>query len=720
VPFNRTTSSGRRGGNPAYFDALEPRLALYTSPLLSDLPSLDLLSHPENTVVRMQTSAGFVDIELYDVRGPGSAPAAPITTANFLAYINRGRYEETFFHRLVNNFVLQGGAYQVDAGNHTSQIPTEAPIQNEFNAGRSNIERTIAMAKLTGDPNSATSQFFFNIADNSENLDNQNGGFTVFGRVIQGWDVITTIAGLTIRDLNSTFTGQGAGNFGAVPVHTPGGTDVVRIMDMEVIKAANSNEFYSTAVYFPDGYRSARIVSNLDLVNPDPNGDIRYEVIARFENGSRDRVITSGTLIAGARVRVPVSRGGDPSINNVRAGTPFAYEVRATGAIGASLSHKDFGAIGEESFVNPGPLRDEDLREWTFAFGQKGPGVASFLTWTNLAGTQAFITATFYGGGGAPTHTISVLTAAYRRGGLNVGDMAAVPDGLYSVILTSTQPIVAGLSQYRAAPARASLETGQLGGAATDGVLPGALIPSDGQSLISLFYPGASPSSVVVNFEFVLADGTVLTGTPQTLTTNSRRLDFDLSLGNGALPRDEYFSVRYRVQGATAGVSAAYTSITAGDTIRTDFQTQSTSSLYFAGGFLDPTQNGEEVLSLFNPFTGASGTLTYRIRIHFVDAEGGGIFLVPADGEGTIAPGGMTNISIRGLSDILSRIGSAARFRRYSITVESSAGDGGPTDSAIFGQLTRVGPGGEIITTGPTLAQGQTAFPLTFPRFSSG
>ncbi len=104
----------------------------------------------------------------------------PETVANFLNYVNDGDYANTFIHRSVAGFVIQGGGFTFIDGERQS-VPTDPPVVNE--PGISNLRGTIAMAKLSGDPNSATSQWFINLADNAENLDGQNGGFTVFGQV---------------------------------------------------------------------------------------------------------------------------------------------------------------------------------------------------------------------------------------------------------------------------------------------------------------------------------------------------------------------------------------------------------------------------------------------------------------------------------------------------------------------------------------------------------
>lgn len=132
---------------------------------------------------------GTINIVLFDQVGAG----APLTTQNFENYINDGDYVNTIIHRSVQNFVIQGGGFTVEDRTPIS-ITTNPPVQNEFSPTRSNLRGTIAMAKVGGNPNSATSQWFFNLANNSSNLDNQNGGFTVFGQVLSAADLTTVDA----------------------------------------------------------------------------------------------------------------------------------------------------------------------------------------------------------------------------------------------------------------------------------------------------------------------------------------------------------------------------------------------------------------------------------------------------------------------------------------------------------------------------------------------
>lgn len=153
------------------------------------------------TVVRFQTALGVIDIQLYDAD-------APLTVQNFLSYVESDAYNHSFFHRSVPDFVVQGGGYVWDADTDSPKsVATLPPVINEFSPSRSNVRGTVAMAKLGGDPNSATSQWFFNLADNSANLDVQNGGFTVFGQVIgEGMLVVDAIAQLPRVNAGGAFT----------------------------------------------------------------------------------------------------------------------------------------------------------------------------------------------------------------------------------------------------------------------------------------------------------------------------------------------------------------------------------------------------------------------------------------------------------------------------------------------------------------------------------
>ena len=142
----------------------------------------------EATVVEFQTSLGNFEVNLYD-------NATPETVANFLNYVNNGRYTSSVIHRSVPGFIVQGGGFTFDISVPLDNIPTFASVVNEPEFA--NVRGTIAMAKIGGNPDSATSQWFFNLANNTGNLDGQNGGFTVFGEVVgNGMEIIDAIAAL--------------------------------------------------------------------------------------------------------------------------------------------------------------------------------------------------------------------------------------------------------------------------------------------------------------------------------------------------------------------------------------------------------------------------------------------------------------------------------------------------------------------------------------------
>ncbi|HEY9771346.1 MAG TPA: peptidylprolyl isomerase [Coleofasciculaceae cyanobacterium] len=150
---------------------------------------------------------GVTNVLLFDQTGAG----APATVANFLNYVEDDDYASSIIHRSVPGFIIQGGGFTVDSASKIAQIPADAAVGNEYSPQRSNTGGTIAMAKLGNDPNSATNQWFFNLGNNSANLDNQNGGFTVFGEVIAEADLapIKAIASLPFFDA-SQFLAQSA------------------------------------------------------------------------------------------------------------------------------------------------------------------------------------------------------------------------------------------------------------------------------------------------------------------------------------------------------------------------------------------------------------------------------------------------------------------------------------------------------------------------------
>lgn len=153
------------------------------------------------TMVLIETSSGEMLFELFDEK-------APKTVENFLSYVDDGFYEDTLFHRVINDFMIQGGGYGV----RMDEKPTKAAIENEATNGIKNEKNTIAMAR-TSEPHSATAQFFINLEDNTE-LDNtgtdpDSYGYAVFGKLVDGEETLAKIRKLKTKEV---------GEHGNVPI----------------------------------------------------------------------------------------------------------------------------------------------------------------------------------------------------------------------------------------------------------------------------------------------------------------------------------------------------------------------------------------------------------------------------------------------------------------------------------------------------------------------
>ena len=166
----------------------------------------------DTTLIKIYTTQGEIELKLFDDK-------APETTKNFILYAEAGKYNGTIFHRVIKDFMIQGGGHLPDL----SEIATESPVVNESNNGLSNKKGTIAMAR-TSDPHSATSQFFINLKDN-DFLDKKNApdnyGYCVFGEVTNGIDIVEKIG--------ESQTGRN-GMYDDVPMET------VLIEKVEIIK----------------------------------------------------------------------------------------------------------------------------------------------------------------------------------------------------------------------------------------------------------------------------------------------------------------------------------------------------------------------------------------------------------------------------------------------------------------------------------------------------
>lgn len=203
-------------------------------PMTVDLGS-EFLDPDAGAAVRMETTLGDIDVLLY----PDSTPE---TVRAFLKYVDAGDFDGSAFHRLVSNFVLQGGGfYPEQSPNRFFPVATRPSPVNE--PGISNVRGTVAMAKVDGQPNSATTNFFFNLADNSSNLDNQNSGFTVFGRVGNGsLSVMNALAAKPKKSYSVAVGTGGSQSFSDWPMNVadvpslPASMDFSKLLQIESVR----------------------------------------------------------------------------------------------------------------------------------------------------------------------------------------------------------------------------------------------------------------------------------------------------------------------------------------------------------------------------------------------------------------------------------------------------------------------------------------------------
>jgi len=202
--------------------------------------------------VLVQTSLGNFEMELFERE-------APATVDNFLKYIEDGSFVNTFIHRSVSGFVIQGGQFTY-TDDILGEVPEKTTVLNEF--GRSNTRGTIAMAKLSGNPDSATSSWFINLADNGS-LDSENGGYTVFGEVRgNGMEVIDAIASLPVYN---------AGNaFGTLPLRDYSGSGTILTENLVITNISIPNT--------SNNYSDLQVTKTVDIPSPGLGSSVQFQV----------------------------------------------------------------------------------------------------------------------------------------------------------------------------------------------------------------------------------------------------------------------------------------------------------------------------------------------------------------------------------------------------------------------------------------------------------
>lgn len=346
---------------PAATQALPARsLAAGAGALTIDLKNYFTLPNVTGQIAQIDTVRGKFNIELL-------AGDAPKTVTNFINYVNRGAYNRTLFHRSVPGFVIQAGGFTLPEGsNNIATISADPSVVNEFKVP--NTRGTLAMAKTAAGPNTATNQWFVNLADNRSNLDNQNGGFTVFARVLgTGMTVPDNIAALPFFDVSATL----GGDFTALPLttNTLSAQTLILVNSIKLIPVYPAAVGETAALAFsvinpqPTIVTAAVAGSTLTLT-PGGGGSVTLTVRASDVNGNTAEntfLVTNSaalptptfvtqpvaqTVASGSTVVFNASALGSPTYQWSRNGAPIVSATSATLVIsGASTAQAGTYAV---------------------------------------------------------------------------------------------------------------------------------------------------------------------------------------------------------------------------------------------------------------------------------------------------------------------------------------------------------------------------------------
>jgi cyclophilin family peptidyl-prolyl cis-trans isomerase len=664
------------------FEPLEPR-TLFSDP--APLPSLMDFEDPSNPAFRITTMFGDIDLELL-------ANEVPDLITAFLNGLERGiTPDQTFFHRLFPGDVLQGGLFGVAP--EIGVIPVSQPVDEPVGSGRANTERTVAMGSVNDGGPLSVSSYIFNLRDNSTTADPNES--VVFARVIddRSWDVVQAFASLEVADLtlDGSFGSFFLGSFHNVPVtrhYTPPGEDgepgdvideslLARTFDVALLKAPGAPDFYRHTLFEPEGFLNNVIREFIPIDNPNDE-PVHYELIVRYEPGGRlqgvfrDDLVERGVIPAHSRGGVTLRIGSYDVPSAVRTeNRPFAFELRSTLPLAASLSHYDLGNTIAM------PFSSQLATTWTFPRTEKLADVQDFLVWYNPGNENATVTVTFIREDGSEAEPIVFETAYFRRGGINFETNESVPEGTFAVRVTSTQPIAVSRSHYAlSGPPRdrpeGYSETGAAQAPSTVGVIPLAADPGanpatgdDPTITVSFFNPGASDS--LVNIDLYLPGETTpaFSFPAAALVPAGRSASFEHLLPQDA---DDVYSLVYT---ATNPVHASYSLRRSEASYGGAVPVLAANLHRFAEGFTDPSRAAPNVLEdslyIFNPMAPGFGVPASDAAIHITIRFTDGFEL---EIDRVAAAGTLLRVGISTLDELIEQATENGRYF-YSIEVAS-------------------------------------------------
>ncbi len=365
-------------------------------------------------------------------------------------------------------------------------------------------------------------------------------------------------------------------------------------------------------VYYPEGFANGKTSTFVPILNPHGVSN-RVQIIARYEFGDRDQIISEEVIPAGQRGGVTITTPELFAAGNqlVRARTPYAIEIRSQLPVAANFSHYDLflltdgpAAVGE-AFTN-------QLNEvFTFAGATKNASVSDFLLYMNTSDEVTKVTTTFFPTGGGQAIQITQTFQPFRRGGLSLKALNQLPAGSYGVLVDADTPIIASLTHFDRGAGTAYGVVGTPGGGDVRGAIPEGQIGlnSVGEVIGVL---NANSQRAEVLFSFIFQNGTTFR---TNLSVNAQsRAELDVAALRN-FPSGQPYSVLYEVQNGDLPVSLVLPTKVFGDEFASSFSDKAFTLWGFGEGFRPKREgNVTEFLRLFNP---ADTDVAVEITIHF-------------------------------------------------------------------------------------------------------
>ncbi len=351
------------------------------APIAIDLAEAFRDTAVTGTVVRFDTATPSGDrsffAELFDAPGEARTVLTPKTTANFLDYVATGAYDSSIIHRSVSGFVIQGGGFAAPTG-EVDAIDSGQPVENE--PGNSNVRGTLAMAKLGGDPDSATNQWFVNLADNSANLDEQNGGFTAFGRVIgDGMTVVDTLAEVPTYRFNSPFTDLPLWNYDTQVA--PQTEDFVRFESVTAL--SDANRFGYSVTSSTAAVRAEVVDGQLVLAPtgaPGSSATVTVQATSPFDASDFVEQSFQVTVQGGPAAKLTIDLNGDGLLDGLwRDAASGTVVATLYDAFGGLLGTRVLGGNADWTIGAPGDFDGDGVTDFVWLQASSGLGVMRII-----------------------------------------------------------------------------------------------------------------------------------------------------------------------------------------------------------------------------------------------------------------------------------------------------------------------------------------------------